>query len=103
MIGIFCSWKRDEVMLNIETKQSNISIELKRKIEMIFKFNNLKCEFINGNIINIKRTNIAYVEPHKVVIDTETFSLFNDCNLIYIETLDNKIPISELDKYLKLK
>lgn len=52
MIGIFCSWKRDEVMLNIETKQSNISIELKRKIEMIFKFNNLKWEFENHKIMS---------------------------------------------------
>lgn len=39
-------------MLNIETKQSNISIELKRKIEMIFKFNNLKWEFENHKIMS---------------------------------------------------
>lgn len=37
-------------MLTIETKELEISIELKRKVEMICKFACAKPIFINGNI-----------------------------------------------------
>lgn len=90
-------------MLDIEIKELNISIELKRKVEMICRFHNLKCEFINGSIKNIRRTNLAYVEPHKVIINNQVFLLFDDCKFIFLNTLDNKIPISELEKHLKQK
>ena len=45
-------------MLTIETKELEISIELKRKVEMICKFACAKPTFINGNIRNIDRTNM---------------------------------------------
>lgn len=90
-------------MLDTEIKELNISIELKRKIEMICRFHNLKCEFINGSIKNIRRTNLAYVVPHQVIIDGQIYLFFDDTKFIFLDTLDNKIPISELDKHLKQK
>ena len=48
-------------MLTIETKELEISLKLKRKVEMICKFACAKPTFTNGNIKSIKETNIAYV------------------------------------------
>jgi len=51
-------------MITIETKELIISDELKRKVEMICKFANISnYTFTNGNIVNFKNTNIAYVKP----------------------------------------
>ena len=52
--------------MTIETKELLISEELKRKVEMICKFANVKYSIINGNIKSIKNTNIAYVKPRGV-------------------------------------
>ena len=41
-------------MLTIETKELEISFELKRKVEMICKFACAKPTFKNGNIKSIK-------------------------------------------------
>ena len=43
-------------MLTIETKELEISLELKRKVEMICKFACAKPTFTNGNIKSIKET-----------------------------------------------
>lgn len=51
-------------MLTIETKELEISVELKRKVDMICKFACVKPTITNGNIKSIKGTNIAYVKPH---------------------------------------
>ena len=45
-----------DYMLTIETKELEISLELKRKVEMICKFACAKPTFTNGNIKSIKET-----------------------------------------------
>ena len=42
-------------MLTIETKELEISLELKRKVEMICKFACAKPIFINGNICGVRK------------------------------------------------
>jgi len=42
---------------------------LKNKINNILKFHNIKNELVEGSIINIKNTNLAYIEPHKLKIN----------------------------------
>ena len=56
-------------MLTIETKEIKMSDKLKKKIDMIGKFTNTTPIISNGVIINIKGTNVAYVNPHKVKIN----------------------------------
>ena len=51
-------------MFKEETKELKMSNEFRKKIEMICKFACVKYELINGNIISIKNTNLAYVRPH---------------------------------------
>lgn len=57
--------------------------------------------FINGSIRKLDRTNLTYIEPHKVIIKNTTFLVFNYSNDVYISNLVKKIKLSELEEYLK--
>ena len=61
--------------MTIETKELVISEELKKKIDMICKFACVKYEFINGCIINLKNTNIAYTKPHILKVNGNDYLL----------------------------
>ena len=50
-----------------------MSDELKTKINWSCKFNNLSYEIIEGCLRIVEHTNIAYVEPHKVIIDDKLY------------------------------
>ena len=73
---------------------------LKQRLDFICKFCKTKPTFINGNIIKIYKTNLAYIEPHRIIIKGITFLAFNYSTDIYIRNLTNKIKISELENYL---
>ena len=49
-------------MLTIQTKELKISDELKRMVEMIYRFACSKYSIKQGSVINIKGSNIAYVK-----------------------------------------
>lgn len=51
-------------------------------------------------IRKIDKTNLSYIEPHRVIIKGITFLVFNYSTDIYIRNLTNKIQISELEDYL---
>ena len=65
-------------------------------------FLNLKGKLEKGNIINIPKTNIAYIEPHKLVVNDITYLFFNECENVYINTLEESIPFNELENYIKM-
>ena len=88
-------------MLEIEVKELVISNELKKKVEMICKFCNTEPIFFNGSIRNIKGTNIAYLEPHQIVINNITYLLFEEYDYVFIENLNKKIKLSELKTHFK--
>ena len=48
----------------------------------------------------VQKTNIAYVEPHKVIIDNKLYLFFNEQKHFYIGNLKKKIPLSELSEYI---
>ena len=68
---------------------------------MICKFCNKNPVFINGSIRNIKGTNIAYLEPHQVIIDNNIYLLFEEYDYVFVENLNKKIKISEFKEFLK--
>lgn len=88
-------------MINIIKQEIEVDIELKKKIDLICEFCNTTPTFINGSIRNIDKTNISYVEPHKVIIKGITFLIFNYSQDIYIMNLSNKIKLSELENYIR--
>ena len=88
-------------MVNIIKQEVVIEESLKKKLELICEFSNTTLKIINGSIRKIDRTNLTYVEPHRIIINDITFLAFNYSNEIFIENLSNKIKLSELEDYLK--
>ena len=74
---------------------------LKQRLEFICEFSKVTSTFINGSIRKIEKTNISYIEPHRVIIQNITFLVFNYSNDVYISNLAKKIKLSELEEYLK--
>ena len=88
-------------MVNIIKEEISLEESLKKKIEFICDFAKVKPTIINGNIRKIDKTNLTYIEPHRIIINNTTFLAFNYSNEIFIENLSNKIKLSELEDYLK--
>lgn len=88
-------------MLNIIKEKIEIEPSLKKKIEIICEFAKSRPKFINGSIRKIDKTNLFYIEPHKVLVKNKIFLFFNYSNDIYISNLTRKIKTSEFEKYLK--
>ena len=77
-----------------------MSDELKTKIKWSYKFSNKSYEIIDGCLRIVEHTNLAYVEPHKVIIDNQLYLFFNEQKYFYLGNLNNKIPLSELSEYI---
>ena len=71
---------------------------LKQRLEFICKIAKVKHIFLNGSIRKIEKTNLSYIEPHRVIIKNTTFLIFNNYNDVYISNLAKKIKISELEE-----
>ena len=71
-------------MVNITKEKLEIDNELKKKIEFICSFCNTTPTIINGNIRKINKTDLSYIEPHRVIIKSIIFPVFNYSKTIYI-------------------
>ena len=74
---------------------------LKQRLEFICEFSKVTPTFVNGSIRKLEKTNLTYIEPHRVIINNVTFLVFNYSNDVYISNLTKKIKLSELEEYLK--
>ena len=88
-------------MIEVTTKPIHVDLELKKKIEFVCNFCNTTPTIINGSIRNINLTNISYIEPHRIIIKGVTFLAFNYSNELYINGLDRKIEMKDLEEYIK--
>ena len=55
-------------MINIIKQEMSIDESLKKKLEFICNFCNTTSTFINGSIRKIDKSNLAYVELHRIII-----------------------------------
>ncbi len=88
-------------MVNITKEKLEIDKDLKKKIEFICSFCNTTPTIINGNIRKINKTNLNYIEPHRIIIKGITFLAFNYSNEIFIENLSKNIKLSDLEDFIK--
>jgi len=93
--------ERKKSMINIIKQEIEIDETLKRRLKIICDFCNIKPEIINGSIRKVDKTNLSYIEPHRIIIKNNTFLVFNYSNEIYINNLSKKIKITELENYIK--
>ena len=87
--------------MQIIKKELQFEESLKQRLEFICEFSKVKPTFINRSIRKIEKTNISYIEPHRVIVKDITFLVFNYSNDVYISNLTKKIKLSELEAYLK--
>lgn len=87
--------------MQIIKEKLEIDETLNKRINNLLKFLNIKSKLINGNIINISKTNLAYIEPHKLVINEITYLFFNNCEKVYINNLEHSILLNELEKHIR--
>ena len=91
-------------MVNIIKEEILVEESLKNKLEFICDFCKVKYTNINGNVRKIDKTNLTYIEPHRIIINNTTFLAFNYSNDISIENLSNKIRVlTENNETLNLK
>ena len=88
-------------MVNIIKEELSLEESLRKKIEFICDFTNNKPTIINGSIRKIDKTNLSYIEPHKIIVKNTTFLAFNYSTDIYVGSLNKKIQLVELEDYIK--
>ena len=88
-------------MISITKQELEMEETFKKKIEFICEFSNTTPTIINEIIRQVDKTNLSYIEPHKIIIKEQLFLAFNYSNDIYIDNLSNKIKITELESIIK--
>ena len=87
-------------MLHIIKKEINMSKELLYKIEWTCKMEKVKPEIINGTLRIVEHTNLAYVEPHRVIVKDRLYLFFNEHDYFYVNDLSTKYPLSKLQEHI---
>ena len=90
-------------MLKFKKIKLDIDEALKKKIEIICSFSGCKASFEPGSIITLDKTNLSYIEPNKAFIKDYLVLFFNYSNEVYINNLNNKTLIKDLESFLKKK
>ena len=88
-------------MINVIKQEIDMEESLRKRLEIICDFCNANPTFINGSIRKIDKTNLSYIEPHRIIINDMTFLAFNYSNEIYINNFSKKIKLAELENYIK--
>ena len=101
-LSFFVFKKGCDDMLNIIKEKLDLSPDLKKKINWAKNYTSTPITLKKGHLIRLEPSNLAYVDPHKVIINDYTFLFFNGVDTFYINNLNDKHNLSELEKYFKL-
>ena len=55
-------------MINIIKKEIDVEESLRKRLEIICDFCNTTPTIINGSIRKVDKTNLSYIEPHKIIM-----------------------------------
>ena len=83
-------------MIRIVKRKLVVEKELRSKIEWACTFSKCEPKIKNGNLRMIEKTNLAYIEPHSVIIKEKLYLFFNNHDFFYVGNLSNKFPLSRL-------
>ena len=90
-------------MISTVKREIAIEKELLSKIEWACRLNAIKLEhqmILEGCLRVIEHTNLAYVEPHRVIIKNNLYLFFNEHDYFYVRDLRTKYPLSKLQEYI---
>ena len=74
-------------MVNIIKEEIEIEESLESGLRVICDFCNTTSIIINGSIRKIDKTNLTYIEPHRIIIKDNLYLAFNYSNEIYVHNL----------------
>ena len=101
-LSFFVVKKGCDDMLNIIKEKLDLSPELKKKIDWAKNYTSTPIKLEKGHLIRLEPSNLAYVDPHKVIINNYTFLFFNGVNTFYVNNLNEQHNLSELEHFFKL-
>lgn len=90
--------------MNFNYKNLRKDNNFEKRIEITCNMNNAKCEFIQGKIIGIDKTNISIIEPHRVSITIKSkklLVLYFDKDNLFLYDRTMPITIKKLVMLLK--
>lgn len=88
-------------MLKIKKYRLDFDDGIKKRLDFICNYLHVKPKFVHGNLINIKRTNLHYVEPHRMIVNNHVFLFFNYAREVYYFNLNNPIELKDLENFIK--
>ena len=59
-------------VMKIIKEEIQFEESLKQRLEFICEFSKVSPTFIKGSIRKIEKTNLSYIEPHKVIVKNTT-------------------------------
>ena len=72
-------------MINVIKQEIDMEESLRKRLEIICDFCNATPTFINGSIRRIDKTNLSYIEPHRIIINDMTVNdnirMYKKCNI----------------------
>ena len=82
-------------VMKIIKQEIQFEESLKQRLEFICEFSKVNPTFVNGSIRKLDKTNLSYIEPHKVIVNNTTLLVFNYSNDVYISNLSKKINLNK--------
>ena len=59
-------------MVNVTKQEVRMEESLRKRLEFICEFCRVKPIIINGNLRTIDKTNLTYLEPHRIIINNNS-------------------------------
>ena len=90
-------------MVNIIKEEIEIEESLESRLRVICDFCNTIPIIINGSIRRIDKTNLTYIEPHRIYIKNNLYLAFNYSSDMYVNNLSKKIKLYLIKEFERLK
>ncbi len=90
-------------MVNIIKEEIEIEESLESRLRVICDFCNTIPIIINGSIKRIDKTNLTYIEPHRIYIKNNLYLAFNYSSDMYVNNLGKKIKLYLIKEFERLK
>ncbi len=90
--------------MNFKVKKLVKCEELERQIKMTCNFNSASCEFVQGRILKVDKTNVSFIEGHRVIVkikDKKILLLYFNKENLFLYNRTRQISIKQLDILLK--
>lgn len=90
--------------MDIFSKKLVRNKNFEKKIMIACNFNNAKCEFKQGKILNVDKTNVSFIELHRVNVkykDKKLLLLYFDKNNMFLYNRSMQINLEQLYMILK--